>query len=201
MFIQAVQGRVRDEAGVRRCMEQWQRDLMPGAKGFLGATSGFGDDGTFVTLARFQDEKSARTNSDRAEQGSWWEEFTSYFDGDVSVLDCTHVEQWLGGGSDDAGFVQIMEGHSRDVSRLNGLMQQHGDRIRQLRPEIIGALFADDGRDHYVEAVYFNSEREAREHEKMEIPDDLRSIFDEEMSLMGEVSYLDLHQPMLMSAR
>lgn len=201
MFIQVFQGKARDEDGIRRALERWERDLMPGAQGYLGTTAGFSDDGTFVALARFESEAAARTNSQRPEQGQWWDELTSCFDGEISVLDCTHVEQWLGGGSDQAGFVQIMEGRSPDVGRLNDLMQQNGERIQQDRPEIIGALLADDGADRYVEAVYFKSEGEAREHEKMQIPDDLRSVFEEEMSLMGEVTYLDLHQPMLVSAR
>jgi hypothetical protein len=201
MFIQVLQGKVRDEAGVRRCLDRWERDLMPGARGYLGTTAGFSDGDRFVALARFQDERAARDNSNRPEQGEWWDELTSYFDGDVSVLDCTHVEQWMQGGSDQAGFVQIMEGHSPDVRRMNELMQQHSERIHQQRPEIIGALMADDGGQNYVEAVYFTSEAEAREHEKMDMPEDMRAMFEEEMSLMGEVTYLDLHQPMLVSAR
>jgi hypothetical protein len=34
----------------------------------------------------------------------------------------------------------------------------------------------------------------------MEIPDDLRAVFDEELRLMGKITHFDLHQPMLVSA-
>jgi hypothetical protein len=93
-----------------------------------------------------------------------------------------------------------MEGHTRDAKRMRELLNQVGGRLHELRPEIIGGTFATYGDDGYVEAVYFTSEAAAREHEKMEIPDDLRSLFEEEQQLGGEVTYLDLHKPKLVSA-
>lgn len=104
-----------------------------------------------------------------------------------------------GGGSDEAGFVQIMEGHTRDAGRMHELLTQGADRVHELRPEILGGTLATFGGDGYVEAVYFTSEAEARAAEEIEIPDDLRSLFEEESKLMGEVEYYDLHQPMLVS--
>ena len=83
---------------------------------------------------------------------------------------------------------------------MHEIMDEVGERIHQARPEIIGAMMADTGDGRYVDAIYFTSEAEARDHEKMEIPDDLRSLFDEETRLQGDVSYFDLHQPMLVSA-
>jgi hypothetical protein len=118
----------------------------------------------------------------------------------VSFLDCSDARPWLGGGDDQAGFVQIMEGRSTDVRRMHEIMDEVGERMRQARPEIIGAMLADASDGRYVEAIYFTSEAEARDHEKMDVPDDLRSLFEEETRLMGEVSYFDLHQPMLVSA-
>jgi hypothetical protein len=200
MFIQVIQGKVADEAGLRRCMDRWTEELQPGAIGYLGTTSGTCEDGTFVALARFESEDAARRNSERPEQGAWWAETAKCFDGEVAFMDCADVSTWLAGGSDQAGFVQIMEGHTSDANRMRELLTQAGERIHQFRPEIIGGTFATYGDDGYVEAIYFTSEAEAREHEKMEIPDDLRSLFEEEQQLGGEVTYLDLHQPMLVSA-
>lgn len=199
MFIQVIQGKVADADRLQRCMDRWIAELQPGAVGYLGTTSGLCDDGTFIALARFESEDAARRNSARPEQGAWWAETQQCFAGPVTFMDCPEVTQWLGGGSDEAGFVQIMEGHTRDQRRMRELLGQGGDRIRELRPEILGGTLATYGNDGYVEAVYFTSEAEARAHEKLEIPDDLRSLFDEESSLMGEVEYFDLHQPMLVS--
>ncbi|MDQ1751584.1 MAG: hypothetical protein QOE71_2640 [Pseudonocardiales bacterium] len=200
MFIQVIQGKVADEAGLRRSMDRWKEDLQPGAVGYLGTTSGTCEDGTFVALARFESEEAARRNSQRAEQGAWWAETAKCFDGEVTFMDCPDASTWLAGGSDQAGFVQIMEGHTSDANRMRELLTQAGDRIHALRPEIIGGTFATYGDDGYVEAIYFTSEAEAREHEKMEIPDDIRPLLEEEQRLSGEVTYLDLHQPMLVSA-
>jgi hypothetical protein len=201
MFIQVIQGKVSDEAGLRSCMEKWMQDLQPGAVGYLGTTAGTSDDGTYLALARFESAEAARRNSARPEQGAWWAETEKCFAGEVTFMDCDNVTQWLEGGSDDAGFVQIMEGHTKDPKRMLQLLNEAGQRIHGLRPEIIGGTFATYGDDGFIEAVYFTSEAEAREHEKMEIPDDLRALFDEEQSLAGEISYFDLHQPMLASAK
>ncbi len=68
MFIQVIQGKVSDEAGLRRCMDRWTEDVRPGATGFLGCTQGLCDDGTFIALARFESAEAARRNSERPEQ-------------------------------------------------------------------------------------------------------------------------------------
>ena len=73
--------------------------------------------------------------------------------------------------------------------------------IQQLRPEIIGGTFSTFGDDGYVEAVYFRSEDEARAHERMDLPDDLRAVLEEQNELMDDVTYFDLREPMLLSAR
>jgi len=62
MFIQVIQGKVHDRAGVSACMAGWRADLMPGARGFLGSTWGIADDGTFIALARFENADAARAN-------------------------------------------------------------------------------------------------------------------------------------------
>lgn len=199
MFIQVIQGKVRDEAGLQRNMDRWRQELMPDARGYLGTTAGVTEDDTFVALARFESEEAARANSDRPEQGAWWAETEKCFDGDVGFLDFANVRQMLDGGSDDAGFVQIMRGRSDDASRMHELLLEHTDDMHRARPEIIGGLLMerDDGR--YVNALYFTSEAAAREGEQKEIPDGVRADIEEAMRLMGEVTYLDLHEPILTS--
>ncbi|MCF3936905.1 hypothetical protein [Gordonia tangerina] len=199
MFIQLFQGKVSDADGLQRCLDRWDTELKPGATGYLGTTAGITDDGTFVALARFESQEAAKRNSERPEQGTWWAETEQCFDGPVTFMDCTDVTEWMQGGSDDAGFVQIMESHSSDVGRMRELMGEVSDRVHEGRPDIIGGLLCGDGSDSYVEAIYFTSEAAAREGEKMEMPDDLRPLFEEEMRLMGDISYYDLHTPLLAS--
>lgn len=202
MFIQLIQGKVKDEAGLQAAMQRWERDLMPGAIGYLGTTAGTCDDGTFIAVARFESAGAARRNSERPEQTDWWMETAKCFDGEVGFMDFDDAHLWLDGGSDQAGFVQVMEGHSSDPARMHTLMDQAAERLHALRPEIIGGLMAEKPDGDYVDVVYFTSESEAREHEqmKMEIPDDLQSLMEQGNELMGEVHYFDLHKPMLVSA-
>lgn len=200
MFIQVIQGRVADEPRLRRCMDRWRDELRPGATGYLGSTSGTRPDGTFIALVRFESEEAARRNSERPEQGEWWAETERCFEGPVTFMDCADATEWLGGGSDDAGFVQILEGHTTDAPRLRELMIEAGDKLPAVRPEIIGGTFASATDGGYVEAVYYTTESEARAHEHITVPDDLRSLFDEERPLMGEIDYYDLREPMLVSS-
>ena len=62
MFVQVIQGSVRDPAEVRAAMEQWMQDLAPGATGWLGSTAGVTEDGRLVAVARFDSEEAARQN-------------------------------------------------------------------------------------------------------------------------------------------
>ncbi|WP_278313429.1 hypothetical protein [Lolliginicoccus levis] len=199
MYMQVFQGHVADEQRLRDCLDQWTRDIRPGATGYLGATCGSSDDGTFVAMVRFDSEESARRNSERPEQGKWWSEAEKCFDGEVTFMDCPDVTEWLGGPSGKAGFVQVMEGHSPDIDRMRAIQAEESQRMHELRPEVIGGTLARYGDDGYIEAVYFTSEAEAREHERLQMPASWQAAMDEERRLMGDVRYLDLHRPLAMS--
>jgi len=199
MFIQVIQGKVADAARLQSQMDRWVEELQPGATGWLGSTGGVTDDGTYVCTVRFDSEEAARRNSERPEQGAWWAETTTCFDGPVSFVDCPDVSEWLQGGSDSAGFVQVMEGHTRDAKRMRDLLERYGEEIHRLRPEIIGATIALHGDGAYVETVYFTSEEQARQGESMAPPEEMADLMAEEQRLMGDVTYLDLHRPWLLS--
>jgi hypothetical protein len=78
MFVQVIQGQVLNPDQMHADLDRWAEELAPAAAGWLGTTAGVTEDGRFVALARFESEDAARRNSDRAEQGRWWEE-TSRF--------------------------------------------------------------------------------------------------------------------------
>ena len=164
MFIQVIQGHTEDAAGLRGQLDRWHERLGSGAAGYLGTTGGVAEDGTAVVLARFESEEAARTNSDRAEQGEWWAETAKCFSGEVTFRDCADVDTLFAGGSDDAGFVQVMQGRSRDRERLRALEQAFEPRMSELRPDVIGSVRGWDG-DQFTEAIYFTSEADAREGE------------------------------------
>lgn len=195
MFLQIIQGQVGDVAGARQAIERWQLDLAPGAPGWLGATYGITDDGTLVAVVRFESKETAQRNSARPEQQAWWPEMERCFAGPVTFHDCDDVMQLLSGGSDQAGFVQVIQGQVRDRDRLYALAAQSGDVVAKARPDVIGATIAIDGTGFLTETVAFTSEQAARAAEQQELPADAAWLLEEEMSLLDNVRYLDLREP------
>lgn len=200
MFIQVFKGKVGDEAAARRTLERWRDEVMPDAAGFLGSTTGVTSDGMLVGLARFESREAAMANSARPQQDAWWAEMEKCFEGEVKFGECDDPTLVLGGGSDDAGFVQVMSGHSPDIARMHRIMSSHQDAMHGARPEILGGVMLDVGDGRYVQAFYFSSEEAARQGEQLDLPDDVRADIEEAMSLMGDdVKYFDLRAPLLLS--
>lgn len=201
MFVQIIQGKVADEARLRAQLDRWLEELAPGADGWLGGTYGISDEGMLLAMVRFESEEAARRNSDRPEQGAWWRETESCFDGPVTFHDCRDVHVLLRGGSDDAGFVQVIQGRVVDKDRVMALEQQSEPMIAEQRPDVIGATIAIDDEGTFTEVVYFTSESEAREGEKRDLSPEAERLFAEEMSLLENATYIDLHRPWFASAR
>lgn len=193
MFLQIMQGKVRDAELLNKQMDLWRREFKDGATGFLGSTSGFTDDGQFIALARFESEEAARANSTMPEQNAWWEEFSSAFDGDVAFTDCTEVDIFLAGGSDTAGFVQIMRGRAVDPAAMRADSVEMEKELAAARPDLIGGIVGWHGDREFTQAVYFVDEESARKGEA-ETTDDEGA---EEWAAMidGDLSFIDLHTP------
>ena len=92
MFVQVIQGRVGDVGAAKAQLETWKSDLAPGATGWLGSTGGVTADGRMVALVRFDSEDAARRNSERPEQGAWWDGMAACFDGEPTFHDSTWVD-------------------------------------------------------------------------------------------------------------
>jgi len=201
MFIQVIQGRITDRDEVKEAMDRWVRDLSPGAIGWLGSTAGVTDDNMFTTLARFESEEAARRNSHRHEQEQWWAELSKLYTGDVVFHDCTETGTWADGGSDDAGFVQVMQSRVRDLDGLRAWMdRQDMSLMRTFRPEIIGGVWAAHGDGGMTEAVYFTSEEAARQGETKEPTPEMQTAMEEMRQFYeGEWTYYDLKEPWLAS--
>jgi hypothetical protein len=201
MFAQVLRAKAKDQAGLRKMWEKAEQELTPGAIGYLGATGGVADDGAMLVVARFESEDAARRNSERPEQGAWFQELLQYIDGDVTFKDCTDVEIQGRGGSDDAGFVQVIQARATDRKRLEELNEAFGAEMSTMRPDLIGSLIAwhPDGTGWFTSLNYFTSESEARANESKEMPDDIKAQVEEWMSLMEDVEYIDLHDPWMSS--
>ncbi|WP_131748028.1 hypothetical protein [Frankia sp. Cppng1_Ct_nod] len=201
MFLQVFQGRVGDVEEVRSALDRWVADLAPTAPGWLGSTAGVTDGGMFVGLARFASAEEARRNSERPEQHQWWMETAKLFSGEVVFHDYTDVEQMMGGGSDDAGFVQVIQGRTTDAERLRALGREFERLAPGLRPDILGATAGLAGDGTFTQAVYFTSEEAARTGERAEPPPEVARLMEQENALMADLFYFDLRNPWLVSPR
>jgi hypothetical protein len=203
VFVQVFQGQVSDADQVRQALEDWVQRLSPGAEGWLGSTAGVTDDGTFVGVARFESAEAARRNSGRAQQGEWWSGLEKLFPHGAVFHDCSEVDVGRGGGSDEAGFVQVIQGRTRDVARLRELGTSLDERFPGLRPDLLGFIAAlHDGEDGaFTQVGYFSSEQEARAGEQSEMPAEAAEEMREEAELMQDLRYFDLREPWLHSPR
>ncbi|HEX5880913.1 MAG TPA: hypothetical protein VF468_21745 [Actinomycetota bacterium] len=202
MFVQVIQGQVADAEQVRAAFDRWDRELAPGATGWLGSTAGVTDDGRFIALARFESEEAARRNSGRPEQDRWWAETARLFSGEASFTDSDDVVVDVVGEPGDAGFVQVMRGRGTDPDRARELMAQDSSEWADFRPDILGSVAVLHDGGAYTMAIYFTSEEEAREGERKEPPPELRAQMEEMDALSAGVpEFFDLRQPWLYSPR
>lgn len=172
MFVQVIHGTIGDPVALRDRFERWTEQLKAGADGYLGSTFGVTADGEAIGMARFDSAEAAARNSSRPEQGAWWAETEKLFTGPVVFHDSVAVDLFLAGGSDEAGFVQVMQGHIADLARARELEAVASESMASLRPDVIGSVRARYGDDEgdFTEFVYFTSEAAAREGETREMP-------------------------------
>jgi hypothetical protein len=201
MFVQVIQGTVADADGLRGAVGRWHEEIASGASGWLGTTGGVTADGTAIAVVRFESEEAARRNSDRPEQQRWWAEASGYFADDVTFHDCAQVLSFLDGGSDDAGFVQVIQGRTSDAERMRRLMDESSDGLRELRPDVIGGVVALHGDGGFTQVVYFTSEAAAREGEKKEAPPEVKELDTEVMALLSDARFFDLTRPWTFSPK
>ncbi|MER7558996.1 hypothetical protein ABTZ46_18780 [Nocardioides sp. NPDC126508] len=196
MFIQMIQGPCTRQDEAHQLLDEWRRDLAPSANGWLGGTYGFTDDNQLIAVVRFESREMAMANSDRPEQGEWAAKMAEVMDGPMEFHDCDDVTLLFDGGSDDAGFVQIIRGKVDDPSRLKAMLADT-TQLHEMRPEILGGTLAIEEDGSFVETVAFTSEDAARQGEQLEPPADVRRELD---YAMKGATFYDLHHPWFESA-
>ncbi|GAA2519563.1 hypothetical protein [Pilimelia columellifera] len=195
MFLQAIIGEVADLDDLRASLRRWMTDLAPHATGWQGGTAGVTADGTFVGLVRFDTVAAARRNSDRPEQHQWWMETAKAFAAEPRFLDCDRVAEYLGGPSQQAGFVQVILSHGANFERLNSLMAPYSGMMREQRPDILGGISGATADNQFVDTVYFTSEAAARAGEAKPALPELADVMAEYDQLMTIDRYLDIADP------
>ena len=198
MFVQVIQGSVSDKDKVRQVLERWFTDIGPTAKGWLGSTGGVTDDGRLMALVRFESAEAARANSERPEQGAWWSEMEALFTDAPQFHDSENVEVDTPGDPGKAGFVQVMQGRTKDPARAKELMATDDTDWAEHRPDILGTVTVSHDEDAWTMAIYFTSEEAAREGEAKEPPAEMQAMMEEMNSLaIGEPDFFDLRDPWL----
>lgn len=197
MFIQVIQGTCRRQDEVHGLIDRWREENAGKDTGFLGGTYGFTDDDQFVAVVRFASRDQAMANSARPEQAAWAQQMEALFEGPVEYHDCDDVTMMLDGGSDQAGFVQVIRGKVDDPSRIKAMMTQDTDLLHQMRPEIIGGTLAIEPDGTFTETIAFTDEAAARAGERLEPPAEIRDTLDD---VMRDATYLDLRHPWFQSA-
>ncbi len=195
MFMQVLQGPTSDADGLRGRLDGWAEEHGSSVAGWLGTTAGVTAQGVFVAAVRFADEAAARRNSDRPEQGDWWAETERLFDGPVGFHDYRNVGLLLGGGSDAAGFVQVIQGrYTGDGSPA--MSDDDAAALSALRPELIGGAVGWDDSGYFTQVVYFTSEEAARRGERaMGEHAEARARMERFLADVEDVEYFDLGQP------
>jgi len=196
VFIQIIQGKCTRQDDLHALVDEWRRELSAGATGWLGGTYGFTDDDMFVGVVRFESRDAATANSERPEQGAWSERMTAVMDSPLEFHDCDDVTLFLDGGSDQAGFVQIIRGKVDEPARLKAMLADT-DSLHEMRPEIIGGSLAIEADGTFTETVAFTSEEAARAAEQMEAPEDVRRELE---YAMKDATFFDLHHPWFQTA-
>jgi hypothetical protein len=197
VFIQVIQGKCNQPDTLRSRIEDWRQQRAGKAEGWLGGTYGFTDDGTFVGVIRFESEEKARANSASREQSQWWAETEKCFDGPVTFHDADKVMVMLGGGSDDAEFVQVIQGKIDDPALLEAEYEEMNHVLQDERPDILGATLALEKDGTFTETVAFTNEAAAREGESKAMPTSgrARELLEDWDRHTHDVQYLDLHHP------
>lgn len=192
LFIQIVEANG-DTSTAREAWDAWERDVRPSVTGYLGTTGGVTDDGRLLFVARFESPEAAAKNNDLAEQQQWYEKHLANLDG-LGFTNCSEVDELLGGGSDGAGFVQLIRGKCSDPQKMREMGQRLETELSQRRPDVLGGTVAwhDDDRNAFTQTMYFKSEEEARRNEADEAMGGAPEDF---TSLLSDLSFIDLHEP------
>ena len=190
MFIQVIQGKTSRREEVRQVSDSWVADAGGTAPGWLGGTYGFTDDDDFFAVVRFESREAAMENSQRPETDAFAQKMGELMDGEPSFFDSDQVETFLDGGSDQAGFVQIIRGKGDPA-----LWQKMGDasQLREMRPDVIGGTVAIQNDGSFVEAIAFTDEASARKGEQSDAqpPEDVADAMGQ---LMEGAQFYDLRE-------
>jgi hypothetical protein len=200
MFVQVIEGSSNRPDVLHRRLEVWNRELKPGAIGYLGSTGGCTPEGDCIMVVRFESRDAARRNSDRPEQTAWWQVTNRFFVGSVRFHESEDVRVITHGALEHAHRVQAMDGYVTDLHRAHATESDADAVLAAQRPDLLGSVTAyfDDG--EFTELAYFATEEVARAGGQRVMSDEAAEAFAEWSEVMLVERYLDLTDPWLIPA-
>ena len=161
MFVQIIEGRTKDGKALMAHGDTWEQRGRGGRRR-VPRGDGWRHRGRPSDLDRALRVGGGRPCQQRAARArAWWTEMAKHYDGEPTFTESSDVSEFMGGGSDDAGFVQVMKSKGVDratVEKMDELFEQYTD----LRPDLLGGVRIWTGKDSCVDVAYFTSEAEAR---------------------------------------
>lgn|GEM_PF-199387 len=166
MFVQVVRAPAVDPTPLLEQVARLPAMLSTDPAGFLGLSAGISDDGDFVAVARFTQPGG----------GGWWAALEPWLAGPADVRASSDVELLLGGGSDQAGFVEVIEGRTSDRARFMELERQLEPRLAADRPDFLGSqiVWWTDG--SWLEVAYFTSEDDVRAGDALPVAPEVEEL-------------------------
>jgi hypothetical protein len=201
MFIRVIQGRATNPPGIRRDLGRWRRLLAADADGWLGSTAGITEDGWNITVVRFASEAHARRNSERPEQREWWRDASQHL-ARIAVHDSSKVHTYdKEGGADEAGFVQVIQGHIDDLERMVTLGPDQETLLAREAPHILAMTVSEhaDRPGDFTQVVYFTSEQDARRFDPGPPPETDEPAQEGRRSLLTSLRSFDIRDPQLLT--
>lgn len=196
MFVQFIWGKVKDREAVTSLVKEWDTTIRPAAgDGFLGSTWGITEDDMMFVAVRFADEDAKNKLSDSPEQDAWYRRLVETgLEGEPKFAETGEVEIMGDGGSNDAGFVQVISGQFNDKDKWLEVNRKF--TALDQPPHILGGYDGLLENNRFVSVIYFTNEADARKAEAEGMPDDMEPLMDEWRSTMsGEPHFTDLKQP------
>lgn len=196
MFVQIIQGRVRDAVGTREAWNEWV-EWQGEAPGWLGSTAGITDAHDFIAVVRFESAEAARASAARPDEGERWARVAENLDGETKTHDCDDAILIMQGGSNRAGFVQVIQGRTDNPDRLRSLTAEMSRALPTARPDVVGGTFALHGDGVFTQTMYFTSEVDARRREGRKVEGDAGAAMEAWQGLIRDVAYYDITDPWL----
>lgn len=195
MFVQIIDGTVRDPGALRARWEAWRSECAPGAVGWQRGVGGVTPDGRGVLVAWFSSAEEARRNAKRPEQDAWWRGTASVFEGEPRFSETEDLATTHGALTSEARFVQLMRAGVADRAAFERLEGEAGDLFVQWRPDLLSAQRAWLPTGQVVAIDFFTSEEEARTGEQSPPPAGLGELFGQWQGQLSDTEWFDLPDP------